>query len=126
MLNTKKSYLIATTLLVVAQIILGTFIQNTGDITYGILTVSSVSICCIFVLLNYQKTTYWFFLALALINTVIADTFLSGLALLDFNQLIAMCFFIVVQAMYFIILFKNHTTLKQRIIHLILLRPLKL
>ena len=118
MLNTKKSYIVATTLFVVAQIILSVFIQLTRDVTYGILTVSSVSLACIFVLVNYKRKG-WFLLALAFINTVIADTFLSGLALLDFNQIIAMCFFIVVQSCYFLILYTNHTTVKQKVIHVI-------
>lgn len=119
-LNNKKHFLVATTLFVVAQIILGIFIQKTGDITYGILTVSSVTLACIFVIINYQKSKFAFLMILALINTVIADTFLSGLALFDEAQFVAMCFFMVVQVCYFIIIYDRHKSINAKIIHAVI------
>ena len=119
-LNNKKHFLVATTLFVVAQIILSIFIQKTGDITYGILTVSSVTLACVFVILNYKKSKFGFLMIIALINTVIADTFLSGLAVFGESQFVAMCFFVVVQACYFLIIYDRQNSQNAKIAHLII------
>ncbi len=119
-LSSKKHFLVATAIFVVAQIILGVFIQKTGDITYGILTVSSVALACVFIVLNYEKTRFNFLMIIALVNTVIADTFLSGLAIFGEAQFVAMCFFVVVQACYFLIIYNRQNSQNAKIIHTII------
>lgn len=119
-LNNKKHFLVATTLFVVAQIILSIFIQKTGDITYGILTVSSVTLACVFVIINYNKSRFNFIMIIALVNTLIADLFLSRLFLFDTTQFVAMCFFVVVQACYFLIIYDRHNSQNAKIAHLII------
>lgn len=108
MLKTKKSFLIATAIFVVAEIILGCFIQEVSGKTYGILTVLSVLLACVFAILNLKKNAMVILTVIALVFTVFADVFLSGLFEGKNNQLIAMLFFCVVQICYFIRLYLNH------------------
>ena len=118
MLNTKKTYLVATTLFVVAQIILSVFIQKTGDVTYGVLTVSSVALCFLFVLIGHDKSFVSKVTVFAFAFTLVADFFLSKLVDFEGTQLIAMCVFCLVQGCYFIRVFHYQSRL-QRLTHLI-------
>ena len=118
MLNSKKSYLVATVIFAVAQIILSIFIQKTTGTTYGILTVGAIALCFLFVLINYDRSFVSKITIFAMSMTLIADFFLSGLVNFEGTQIIAMCFFCIVQGCYFIRVFHNQTRL-QRLIHLI-------
>lgn len=118
MLNNKKSYLIATTIFVVAQIILGVLIQFSSGKTYSWLTISVVALCFIFVLLNFDKKFLNAIMLLTMFFTVCADLFLCGLIENENAKLIAMIFFNLVQKGYLLRIYFNHQTKKQRIIHL--------
>ncbi len=104
MLKTKKSFLIATAIFVVAEIILGYFIQEVSGVAYGIL---SVLLACVFAFLNLKKNAMVVLTVIAFSFTLLADVFLSGLFEGENNQLIAMMFFCVVQTCYFIRLYLN-------------------
>ena len=118
MLKTKKSYLIATIIFIVAEIILGYFIQTTRGKTYGILTVSSVALAFTYAILNLRKEKSVIFTVIALCFTVVADFFLCGLVEGENNQLIAMCVFNVTQLLYFWRIYRNHDSKNQKVVHL--------
>ncbi len=118
MIKTKKQFIVYTTIFVCAQIILSHFIQRTSALTYSILTLSSVMLALVYVILSSENTPFHTIMLGALSATVAADFFLTELVTFEGQKLVAMCFFCVTQACYFLRIYREHQTNRAKKVHL--------
>lgn len=118
MLNNKKyknSVIIAFS---VIQTLLFFLVQATGGKACIITSYTVVVLCCLFALLYIEKSKDYIFTQIALVCTVMADLFL--VVIVPMRQLPAMIFFSGTQICYFLRLYFNSKTEKEKRIHLIL------
>lgn len=121
MLKSKNFTLISLVLFIAAEIILGYFIQKVSGLTYSVLTLLSIIIACCFAAIFYRKNSLSYLLTLiALISTVFADFFLCGLIDFENIRVVAMLFFCITQACYFLRLYFNQKYTREKKVHVIL------
>lgn len=117
MLNNKKYKLPLIILFALIQTVLFFLVQITHGKTNIIVSYSVVVLCCLFVTLYFEKTKKFAFTQAALFFTIMADLFL--VALRPIQQLPAMIFFSITQICYFLRLYFNSKSEKEKHIHLI-------
>lgn len=118
MLNYNKYKNLAIILFSFIQLILFVTVQATSGIFNTISSFAVVVLCCLFVILYIEKSKDYIFTQIALICTVMADLFL--VVLQPMKQLPAMIFFSITQICYFLRLFFNTKSKKEKQIHIII------
>ena len=118
MLNIERNYKIATIIFIVAEIILGVLLQMHSGLAYSIITLTSIVLAFVFVITNISNKKLNLLMVYTMLFTVLADLFLCGLVKKENSQLVAMIFFNFVQICYCIRIYINHTTCKQKVVHL--------
>ena len=124
MLKTKKSKIIALFVFLVVQAVLFVLVQTTnGEVNDGV-SFAVVVTAGIFVLLCFNLSKNYFLMQIGLICTIFADLFLVVID--PMIQLPAMIFFSCTQICYFLRLYFNTKSKKEKLIHLILRASLTL
>lgn len=118
MLKNKKLNLILVALFVALETALFFLVQTTSGDTCDAVSYSAVVLACLFMLTNIAKTKNYVLMQIGLICTVMADLFLVVLEPME--QLPAMIFFSGTQICYFLRLYFNQKSQKEKNIHLII------
>ncbi len=118
MLNNKKSKYLAIILFSFIQLILFFTVQATNGVANTVSSYAVVVLCCIYTLLYAEKSKDYAFTQIALICTVMADLFL--VVIHPIKQLPAMIFFSFTQICYFLRLYFNSNSEKEKRVHLII------
>ena len=103
-----------------AQIVLGVFIQLTSDLTYSILSLSSVVLCFITAVIFFKRSRNYILTIIALFTTVCADLFLCDLFEFENIKVVAMLFFCLTQICYFLRIYFVQENISSRRFHLII------
>ncbi|MBE6673932.1 MAG: hypothetical protein E7596_02370 [Ruminococcaceae bacterium] len=117
MLNKKSFKLPVVSAFVLVELTLGILVHLTSGRANSWVSFSCVLLACLFVSLFFEKSKAYFLTQLGLACTVCADIFLVVMD--PIKQLPAMVFFSVTQMCYFVRIYLNHTTQKQKKVHLI-------
>ena len=116
MLNNKKYKLPLVILFSLIQTVLFFLVQLTRGKTNIIVSYLVVVLCCLFAVLYFEKTKKYAFTQIALFCTIMADLFL--VVIHPIMQLPAMIFFSITQICYFLRLYFNSKSEKEKRIHL--------
>ena len=116
MLNFKKYKFPLITLFTLIQTVLFFLVQTTQGKANIIVSYLVVVLCCLFATLYFEKTKKYLFTQAALFFTIMADLFL--VVIRPIQQLPAMIFFSFVQISYFLRLYFNSKSEKEKRIHL--------
>lgn len=116
MITKNKLLLItATTIFVVAELMLCNYIQMASGILYSFLTLFCIFLAFLYVVLSFNKSKKNVTLLVAFFCTLCADFCLTQFFNNNDKQIISMIFFNGTQISYFLILFYNHKTKKSRL-----------
>ncbi len=118
MLNNKKYKLPIIIAFSLIQLVLFFLVQTTSGNTNYTVSYLVVVLCCLFTFLYMEKSKDYVFTQIALVCTVMADLFL--VAIHPIKQLPAMIFFSGTQICYFLRLYFNSRSEKEKRIHIIL------
>ena len=103
---------------ILIELILCLLVQTTSTLTNIVVSYSAIIIAFIYCLSNFNLNKAYILTLIGLLGTVFADFFLVVLE--PRNQILAMIFFNVTQICYFIRLYLNHDTTKEKQNHLII------
>ena len=117
MINTQKRLFSLVIAFSVTELVLGILVQTTGGTLNKLVSFLVVILACLACALLFTKTKAYYFTQIALVCTVFADLFL--VVLTPVQRELAMVFFSGTQICYFLRLYLEHQTKKQRIIHLV-------
>ena len=118
MLNNKKYKIPVAIAFSIIQAILFFLVQATSGKACIAVSYTVVVLCCLFALLYMEKSKDYIFTQIALICTIMADLFL--VVIVPMKQLPAMIFFSGTQICYFLRLYFNSKSEKEKRIHLII------
>ncbi|MBO5439696.1 MAG: hypothetical protein J6A53_03475 [Clostridia bacterium] len=117
MINNKKIKLPIAVAFIAIQSILFFVVQLTSGLACIISSYTVVVLCCLYAMLHIEKSKDYVFTQIALVCTVMADLFL--VVIHPIKQLPAMIFFSSTQICYFLRLYFNSKSEKEKRIHLI-------
>ncbi len=120
MLKTKRQFITVTSIFIFIELILSILIQLTSKPLNSIFSLTSIVLAFLYVFISFKNTRHNILMLIALSSTVIADFFLCGLVEFKSAQLIAMCFFIIVQSCYFLEIYFSSTSKREKLVHLII------
>ena len=103
---------------ILIELILCLLVQTTSSLANIVVSYSAIIIAFIFCLSNFNLEKAYILTLIGLLGTVFADLFLVVIE--PRNQILAMIFFNITQLCYFIRLYFNHTTAKEKQIHLLI------
>lgn len=103
---------------IILEIILCILVQITNNIANTIVSYTAIVLAFIYVLINFNRRKSYILTLFGLLFTLFADLFL--VVLTPRMEIPAMFFFSLTQICYFIILFLNHNSSKEKVIHLII------
>ena len=116
MIKNKKIFTAVLLSFFAIELVLFFLVQLTSEKAWAICAYSSVVLACLFMLTSISLSKNYVYTQLALTFTICADWFLVVLD--PIKELPAMIFFSFVQMCYFLRLYNNHETDKQRTVHL--------
>ena len=117
MINSKKYKNIAVLIFSVVQTVLFFLVQTVNGRANDYVSYAVVVLCCLFTVLYIEKSKDYVFTQIALLGTIMADLFLVVIS--PMKQLPAMIFFSITQICYFLRLYFNGKSEKEKKIHLI-------
>lgn len=119
MINTRKRLINFTVAFSAIELVFGVLIQTTVGTLNTVLSFLSVVLACAFTGFLFTRTKDYLFTQIALVFTVLADLFLVVIADAKYRS-VAMVFFSVTQICYFLRIYFNQTSAKEKRLHIIL------
>ena len=117
MIKNKKFMIPLVIVFSFTELVLFFFVQLTTGKEWESVAYASVVLACVFMLTSFSKTKNYLFMQIGLVLTVFADWFLVVED--PIQELPAMIFFSGTQICYFLRIFSNHKTEKQKCVHLV-------
>ncbi len=114
-LNTQKRLISACSVFLGVELALGILVQTTGGALNTVVSFGAIVLACLFAIALYTKTKEYALTQIALACTVIADLFL---VVLTSHRELAMVSFSVTQICYFLRIYLEQQSKRERIIHL--------
>lgn len=114
---TNKTMNIITFCFIFLEIILSILVHKTSNELNDLVSISVVILANIYTLVFFNKNKIYLLTQVGLICTIIADIFLVLIE--PMRQIPAMIFFSLTQICYFLRIFLNHQTQKEKILHII-------
>lgn len=118
MLKTNKSKIISTSVFLVFELFLLVLVQKTGGEVNDLISYCVIVLSAIFLVFSFEKTKSYLFTQIASITTLFADLFLVVID--PMIQLPAMIFFSCTQICYFLRMYFETNSKKEKRIHLLL------
>lgn len=114
----KRQIVLLSSIFVIIEITFSILIQITSGDINTILSFSTIVLACIFPLLFMNRNRNYIYTQIGLVCTVCADLFLVVIE--PMYQIPAMCFFSITQICYFLRIYFNQSSNKQKLIHLLI------
>lgn len=114
----KRQIVLLSSIFVIIEITFSILIQITSGDINTILSFSTIVLACIFPLLFMNRNRNYIYTQIGLVCTVCADLFLVVIE--PMYQIPAMCFFSITQICYFLRIYFNQPSNKQKLIHLLI------
>lgn len=114
----KRQIVLLSSIFVIIEITFSILIQITSGDINTILSFSTIVLACIFPLLFMNRNRNYIYTQIGLVCTVCADLFLVVIE--PMYQIPAMCFFSITQICYFLRIYFNQSSNKQKFIHLLI------
>ena len=114
----KRQIVLLSSIFVIIEITFSILIQITSGDINTILSFSTIVLACIFPLLFMNRNRNYIYTQIGLVCTVCADLFLVVIE--PMHQIPAMCFFSITQICYFLRIYFNQSSNKQKLIHLLI------
>lgn len=114
----KRQIVLLSSIFVIIEITFSILIQITSGDINTILSFSTIVLACIFPLLFMNRNRNYIYTQIGLVCTVCADLFLVVIE--PMYQIPAMCFFSITQICYFLRIYFNQFSNKQKLIHLLI------